>query len=103
MTAAQPSLMRRLRGVMFKLPLMITCEEFEGFIIDYLTGALTPKQKFVFELHLKVCRECRDYLSAYEAAMALAKDITTQQNRALEEPPEDLVRAVLAAISGNSS
>ncbi len=90
--------MRRIHGVMFKLPLMITCEAFEDFILAYLEGALTPRQKFVFELHLKVCRECRDYLSAYGRALELAKQAGADDATALpENVPEDLVKAILDA------
>ncbi len=88
--------MRRIHGMMFKLPLMITCEAFEDFILAYLDDALPPKQRFVFELHLKVCRECREYLRAYRAAVELARQGVAQEDEArLGEVPEDLVRAVL--------
>ncbi|MCP4319118.1 MAG: hypothetical protein GY789_24785 [Hyphomicrobiales bacterium] len=36
MTDTQPRLVRRIHGMMFKLPLMITCEAFEDFILAYL-------------------------------------------------------------------
>ena len=90
---------RWMRGVMLRhLPLMITCRQFEDFILAYLEGELPERQKFVFELHLKVCRECRDYLAAYRRTIEISK-------RAFEEPdqpvpddvPEDLVKAILAA------
>ena len=73
MTQDNPTIMRRIRGVMFKLPLMITCETFEEFILAYLEGELPPRQKFVFDLHLKVCPECRSYLKAYKASLELAR------------------------------
>ena len=94
MTQAQPTLMRRLQGMMFHLPLMITCEEFEDFILDYLEGELTWRQKFVFELHMVLCRECREYLSAYRASMELAKGAEAIDASAV---PDDLVSAVMAA------
>ncbi len=96
MTEARPTLMRRIHGAMFKLPLMITCEAFEDFILAYLEDDLSPRQKFVFEMHLKLCRECRDYLKAYRASLELAKS-TGQAQPLPDEVPEDLVAAVLAA------
>jgi predicted anti-sigma-YlaC factor YlaD len=57
----------------FKLPFMMTCEAFEEFIDDYLDGALSFRQKFVFETHLKVCRECQEYLKEYASSIYLAK------------------------------
>ena len=90
--------MRRIHGAMFKLPLMITCEAFEDFILAYLDDELPPKQKFVFELHLKVCRECRDYLRAYRASMELAKSALGEPSTAMpDQVPNDLVKAVLDA------
>ncbi len=95
-------LKRRLKGMMQKgLPLMITCRQFEDFILAYLEEELPERQNFVFELHLKVCRECRDYLAAYRRTIELSK-------RAFEDPegplpaavPEDLVKAILAARDG---
>ena len=98
MSEERRPLMRRLHGMMFKLPLMITCEAFEDFIVAYLEGDLTRRQKFVFEMHLKLCRECRDYLRAYRASMAMTKDALEATNAlAGTEVPEDLVKAVVAA------
>lgn len=94
MTQAQPTLFRRIQGKMFHLPLMITCEEFEDFILDYLEGNLTRRQKFVFELHMLLCRQCREYLAAYRASMELTKAGEAIDAGAV---PDDLVSAVMAA------
>lgn len=92
--------MRRLKGAMFKLPMMITCEAFEDFILAYLEDDITPRQKFVFEMHLKVCRECRDYLKAYRAAIELAKLGAREAEDVFPiKVPEDLVKAVIDARS----
>lgn len=92
------SLRQRIRGLMFKLPLMITCAEFEDFMIAYVDDELAPKQKRIFEFHLAVCRECRDYLAAYRSAMTITRDtLDAQTADMLENVPEDLVSAVLAA------
>lgn len=97
MTRKSPPLTRRLHGMMFKLPLMISCNEFEEFIVAYLDGELSRKKVFLFELHLKVCRECRDYLRAYKSSMNLTKSALAKQQAELEDVPADLVTAVLAA------
>lgn len=89
----KPKLKRRLHGMMFKLPMMITCEAFEDFILAYLESELSGRQKFIFEMHLKLCRECRDYLKAYKTALELAKS----SGALPQKVPEDLVTAVLAA------
>jgi len=78
-----------------KLPMMISCEEFENFILQYLEGELPPMKRFIFETHMKMCRECRDYLEAYKRTIETAKTAVNQQE--LPEIPEDLVTAILEA------
>ena len=91
-------IMRRVHGLMFKLPFMISCQEFEEFILAYLDDELPPRQKRIFEMHLKVCRECRQYLRAYRASLDLAKlALTAEDVSPPAEVPADLVRAVVAA------
>ncbi len=96
------SFSRRMRGLMLRhMPLMITCREFEDFILAYLEGELPERQHFVFELHTKVCRECRDYLGAYRRTMEISKRAFKQEDEPVsDEVPEDLVKAVLAAKDG---
>ena len=90
------TLRRRLHALMFKAPLMITCEEFEDFILAYLDGGLTKRQRFVFETHLKVCAECRAYLAEYQRTIQMA---AAQRDVAPSDIPEDLITAVLDARS----
>ena len=98
--AEQPGLGRRLKGMMLKhMPLMITCAEFESFILAYLEDELPDRQRRVFEIHMKICRECRDYLAAYRHTIALGKSALAEDGSALvpDSVPEDLVKAVLDA------
>ena len=83
-----------MHAVMFKAPLMISCEEFEDFVLEYLDGGLTPRQRFVFELHLKICSECRAYLQEYQRAMTL---VEAQKKIQQTDVPEDLIAAILDA------
>ena len=89
--------LRRIQGVVFKLPGMITCEVFESFILAYLEGTLPKQQKLLFEVHLKVCRSCRRYLSDYRKTLETAKALSQEDKAALEQVPEDLIAAVIAA------
>jgi len=82
-----------------KMPMMISCEEFEGFILQYLEGEMPTVKRFIFEMHMKVCRECRDYLAAYQRSIETAKTAVNQQE--LPEVPEDLVTAILEAQKAN--
>jgi len=98
MSTGSKTLLRRMHGIMFKLPSMINCVEFEGFILDYLDDELPRRQKIVFEMHLRLCRECRDYLKAYRTAMTLAAEsLRDASDFEPEDVPEDLIAAVLAA------
>ena len=98
--AAMRRLHRMFFGLMFGLPGMINCREFEDFIIDYLEGFLPLHQNKIFERHLRGCSECQIYLKAYEAAKNLGIE-------AFEDPeapvppsvPDDLVAAILDARS----
>ncbi len=100
MTAAYGNrIWRVMKGAMLRnLPLMITCGQFEAFLLDYLEGSLPPGQRRIFELHLAICRECRDYLAAYEETMKLEKQAFENPSAPLPETvPEDLITAVLEA------
>ncbi len=92
-------LWRFTKGAMLRnLPLMITCRQFDDFMLDYIEGNLPARQRRVFELHLRVCRECRDYLAAYKETMTLGKRVFGDPESALpEDVPDDLITAVLEA------
>ncbi|WP_420346665.1 anti-sigma factor family protein [Pelagibius sp.] len=91
--------LRFMKGLMLRnLPLMITCREFEEFLLDYLEGNLPRGQRRIFDLHLAICRECRDYLAAYKETMTLGKRAFDDPAAALpKDVPEDLITAVLEA------
>lgn len=98
---ARRSMMSRVRGMMFKLPYMISCVEFEDFIDSYLDDDLPPRQRRIFEMHLALCAECRAYLRKYKASIELAKSAEAEPVDV--KVPEDLVRAVLAAREGGDT
>ncbi len=89
--------MRWLKGMMLKhVHGMITCREFEEFIADYLAGELPAARVRVFEWHLKLCRECRDYLRAYKTGLEIGKAALGPASAPVpDEVPEDLIKAIL--------
>ena len=95
-------MMRRLKGTMLKrMHGMITCREFEEFVLQYLDGELPAKQRKVFEWHLRICRECREYLAAYERTIELGKAALGPADTSVpDDVPEDLIRAVLDSRDG---
>ena len=90
-------LMRRLKGTMLRrMHGMITCREFEEFVLRYLDGELEPKQKKVFEWHLRLCRECREYPAAYKRSVEIGKAVLGPEDGPVPgDVPEDLIKAVL--------
>ena len=90
---------RWLKGQMLKhVHRMITCKEFEDFVLDYLDDDLPVAQRSVFELHLRLCRECRDYLAAYQRAQELGvATLGPGEDAVPDDVPEDLVKAILDA------
>ena len=98
--SSKQTVRRKLRGwVLANVPGMITCREFDGFLVDYLDGALAPGPRRLFELHLAVCAECRRYLAGYRRTIALSRaSLAGAGSQPIpEEVPESLVEAVLAA------
>ncbi|MGI9224833.1 MAG: anti-sigma factor family protein [Woeseiaceae bacterium] len=91
--------LRRLKGFFLKhMHRMITCKEFEEFVLDYLDDELPAAQRSVFELHMRLCRECREYLAAYRRAQEVGYSILNSDDEPLpDDVPEDLVKAILDA------
>ncbi len=93
------SIRKWLKGFMLKhMHGMITCHQFEEFVFSYLEGSLPARQCKVFELHLRVCRECREYLAAYQRTIELGQAMFSADDESLpEDVPEDLITAILDA------
>ena len=96
---AGAGLMRWLKGMMLKhIRGMITCREFEEFIHDYLAGELPAAKVKVFEWHLNICRECREYLAAYRVSIEIGNSaLASPDAPPPDDVPQDLIRAVLDA------
>lgn len=93
------NMMRWAKGQMLKrMHRMITCREFEDFVQQYLDGELPSPQLAIFELHLRICRECRDYLAAYRRSLEIGRAASKTDDETLpEDVPEDLIKAILEA------
>ena len=99
MTSIWTRMMRTVKGLMLnRMPGMITCMEFEDFMIGYMEGDLPAGQRRVFEFHMKICRECRDYMAAYKRTIEISGRAFEDQGAPVPpEVPEDLVQAILDA------
>ena len=94
----KPGLLRRAKGAMLKhMHRMITCTEFEDFVLRYLDGELSVKQRSVFELHMRLCRECREYLAAYRRTIEVGREARSADEALPDDVPEDLIKAILQA------
>lgn len=89
--------LRWTKGLMFRhLHRMMTCKEFEDFILDYLDGELSVQQRAGFDLHLRMCRECRQYLQAYQRSIDVDRAVfTSAENFLPNDVPEDLIKVIL--------
>ncbi len=78
----------------------ITCRELIDFLADYLDGALTDRQRQDFQRHLAICPSCRAYLSMYETTIRTERAAFGDDEKALAEAPEELIRAILETRRG---
>lgn len=94
---SKPGILRRTKGAVMKhLHRMITCKEFEDFVLRYLDGELSRQQTAVFELHMRLCRECREYLAAYQRTIEIGREAFKSADEPVpEDVPEDLIKAIL--------
>lgn len=99
MNNTRKRLLHVLKGTMMRhLPFMITCRECDAFLQDYVDGSLPAGQQRRFQIHLKLCPECREYLAAYERTIELGKAVYTEIDASLhDDAPENLKRAILDA------
>jgi anti-sigma factor RsiW len=74
------------------------CREFNGLLVDYCSGDLTPDDRARFEAHLAQCSPCVAYLRNYEETIRLSKAAFHHPSDAvITDVPNELVRAILAA------
>jgi len=79
----------------------ITCEEFDGFILDYVEGRLTPEQKKMFSGHIAACPGCARYLEQYQATRDAVA--VTANDGPPRGAPKELVNAILTALGRKTS
>jgi anti-sigma factor RsiW len=76
----------------------MTCREFIGFLMDYLSGAVSEQERATFDAHLSVCPACRAYLKTYEETVKMGKAAyAAPEEKVPAEVPEELVQAILAS------
>ena len=88
-----------LKGLVLKhMHNMITCKEFEDFVSDYVDDELPARQRSKFELHMRMCHECRQYLQAYQRTVEVGHAVLSSTDEPVpDDVPEDLIKAILKA------
>lgn len=76
---------------------MLTCKEFDDFVIDYREGNLGPWIRFRCWLHMSLCRECKKFMRQYQSTINLGKDAFPPSGDELPwGVPEELVELAIA-------
>jgi anti-sigma factor RsiW len=78
----------------------LTCEQIIAFLDRYVDGELDTETLAAFEYHLARCTSCVAYLATYRETIRIARAATTAPLLSVDDVPEDLLRAVMAAIGG---
>ncbi len=76
----------------------MNCKDFVDFLNAYAEGDLKAKLRESFERHMSDCPACRHFLDGYQKTSHLARRCAHEEST-LEEPPEALVNAILAACA----
>ncbi|MBN8589892.1 MAG: zf-HC2 domain-containing protein [Rhodothermia bacterium] len=75
-----------IQALKHRLGIDLRCQDAHHFLTDYFENALTEDQKWRFEQHLRLCRNCKAYLSRYKATIGLLHEMPKTPS-----PPTELV------------
>ena len=69
-----------------------TCEEVNGFIVQYLDGTLDDRTRKKFLTHIRDCSTCSRFLEQYQATIELTREA------GLISPPDELYDKTMAFL-----
>ena len=76
----------------------MTCREFVDFLLEYLSGELSARERAEFERHLVQCPDCSAYLRSYRETIKLGNSVFADPEVPVpQDVPEELVQAILAS------
>jgi anti-sigma factor RsiW len=76
----------------------MTCREFVDFLMEYLSGELSARERAEFGWHLAECPDCSTYLQSYQETIKLGKAVFADPDAPVPlGVPEELVQAILAS------
>ncbi len=92
-------LKRRTKALMMRhAPGMLTCAQFESFVLAYHEGELDSSAREAFERHMRMCPPCQVSFADYCRTVALGQRLFAEQDAAEPAPVDDrLVASILAA------
>jgi anti-sigma factor RsiW len=78
----------------------VTCQEFVAFLLDYVSGELSPEVRASFEEHIGECDDCRHFLASYRTTIDVSRLAcgAGPHTPAGAVAPEELVQAILQAV-----
>ena len=78
---------------------MLTCKQFDEFMIDYIEGNLPLWQRISCLLHVRMCRKCARFVEQYKHVILLEKNAYAKPDDSIpEEVPEELLKAALSRV-----
>lgn len=97
---ARQGLRDSIRGVAVNyLPGLKTCAEMDAMFVVYLDNELSGLERCLFNVHLRICRECREYLWAYWNSLLLAKLVLDESVEPLDrDQAESMIAAVIEEL-----
>ena len=76
---------------------MNTCADLEECVANYLEGSQPLPKRRQIEIHLADCRECREFMAAYQRTVWVAK-MVLKGSSGPAPVPEELVQAILGSL-----
>jgi len=73
----------------------MNCQEATEFLHEYLDGNLAESVLVEFEIHIKKCGWCTEYLESYRKTVTITRSLGNDPPHI--PVPEELVQAILAA------
>jgi anti-sigma factor RsiW len=74
----------------------MNCRDLSSFLQDYFAGELPTEVTTEFASHLGGCTNCTVFLEQYRQTIMAGRSCAAEEE--LSEAPEELVRAILAAM-----
>ena len=81
----------------------MTCKEVTEFLADYLEGTLPLRQRWIFKIHLMLCRDCQSYLRSYVTTLRLTRALGEETRERDSEIPQELFDAVMATLQKSTN